>query len=137
MRPARLEFGVVETASNERARLLTPGFALITIAALAYFTSYAALIPTLPRYVKGPLGGSSVAVGIAVGSFAVTALLLRPVAGAIADRRGRKLLVTSGSLLVVAATGGMTGAHHLLAVIALRLLAGAGEAFFFVGAVRW
>ena len=62
-----------------------------------------AVLPVLPRYVHGPLDGGNIAVGIVVGSYAVTGLLLRPFAGRFADRRGRKPTVLVGSVLVAAA----------------------------------
>ena len=37
-----------------------------------------AVLPVLPRYVHGPLDGGNIAVGIVVGSYAATGLLLRP-----------------------------------------------------------
>ena len=61
------------------------------------------MLPVLPRYVHGPLDGGNIAVGIVVGSYAATGLLLRPIAGRFADRRGRKPTVLVGSLLVAAA----------------------------------
>ena len=61
-----------------------------------------AVLPVLPRYVHGPLDGGNIAVGIVVGSYAATGLLLRPVAGRYADRNGRRPTVLLGSLLVAA-----------------------------------
>ena len=49
-----------------------------------------AVLPVLPRYVHGPLDGGNIAVGVVIGSYAITGLLLRPFAGRFADRRGRK-----------------------------------------------
>ncbi len=37
-----------------------------------------AVLPVLPRYVHGPLGSGDLAVGIVIGAYAVTGLLLRP-----------------------------------------------------------
>ena len=48
------------------------------------------VLPVLPRYIHGPLGSGDVAVGVVIGAYAVTGLLLRPVAGRFADTRGRK-----------------------------------------------
>ena len=55
-----------------------------------------AVLPVLPRYVHGPLGAGDVAVGVVIGSYAITGLLLRPFAGRLADRRGRKPTVLLG-----------------------------------------
>ena len=60
------------------------------------------MLPVLPRYVHGPLGYGDVAVGVVIGAYAITGLLLRPFAGRLADRRGRKPTVLLGTLLLAA-----------------------------------
>ena len=54
------------------------------------------MLPVLPRYVHGPLDSGDVAVGVVIGAYAITGLLLRPFAGRLADRRGRKPTVLLG-----------------------------------------
>jgi MFS family permease len=116
-----------------RPRLVTPVFLLIMLSTLAYFVAIGAILPVLPRFIEGPLGGGSLAVGLGVGSFSVTALLLRPVAGRLGDRRGRRLLVVCGASLVGLSMAGLGLAKSFPELVGLRLLAGAGEAFFFTG----
>src|SRR4051794_26189155 len=87
-------------AAIARPPLVTPRFVLIVASGLAYFLALAMLTPVLPLYVKGPLSGNGLAVGIGVGAFAVGAVLLRPFAGRLGDRYGRKGLVVVGALLV-------------------------------------
>jgi MFS family permease len=115
------------------ARLVTPAFLLIAGASLAYFTAAGLTLPGVPRYVEGPLGGSNSAVGLAVGSFSVTAVIFRPWAGRLGDRRGRRLIMVGG-----AATVGLSILGYLVpslsALVAFRLLSGLGEALFFTGA---
>ena len=115
-------------------RLLTPLFALLIAAGLAYFLSIAALLPTLPRYVADELGGSGLDVGIVVGAFAVSAALVRPWVGRLGDVVGRRTMSLAGAGL--AALGilplGLVPAIWFLVV--LRLVAGLGEACFFIGA---
>ena len=55
-----------------------------------------ATLPVLPRYVRGPLGGGDLDVGIVTGAFAITGLACRPLAGHLADQRGRSLVVSPG-----------------------------------------
>ena len=119
---------------GERTTLWTRGFVLVTLSALAYFTSYAMMIPVLPDYVVEGLGGGNIAVGVTAGAFAVTALVLRPYAGILGDRKGRRILIMAGTAAVAATVLGLVWAGTLPAVIALRLVSGVGEAFFFVGA---
>jgi MFS family permease len=96
-----------------------------------------AVLPVLPRFVRGPLDASNVAVGIVVGSYAVTGLLLRPVAGRLADHRGRRRTVLLG-----AGTVAVGGFMYLLplgvpGLIAARLVLGAGEGAVFTAGSAW
>jgi MFS family permease len=117
-----------------RPRLITPAFVLIAVASLAYFTADGVLIPAVPLFVEGPLGGNDVAVGISVAAFAVTALVLRPWAGRLGDRRGRRPLMVIGGAIVSASVAGYLVAGSVTVLVAFRLLSGVGEAFFFTGA---
>lgn len=116
------------------ARLLTGRFVLIVAAGTAYFVAVAMLLPVLPRYVERELGGGSVAVGIASGSFFVGAVLLRPFAGRIGDRVGRRVLIVGGGVVVglATATYGLVEAQWW--IVLARFVGGIGEAAFFVGA---
>ncbi|MGH2637445.1 MAG: MFS transporter, partial [Actinomycetota bacterium] len=126
-----------ETATETAARptLLTPTFLLVAVAELCYFTADGVLLPALPRFVEGPLGGGNIAVGIVVGAFSLTAFFLRPWAGALADRRGRRILMVVGASLFASSVVGYLFATSVPALVATRLLTGVGEALFFVAAV--
>jgi MFS family permease len=117
-----------------REPLITPAFALIVASGLAYFMAIAMLNPVLPLYVKNSLGGGDVGVGVAVGAFALGAVLLRPGAGVLGDRYGRKLLLVGGAAVVAVATACYGLVESLPWLVGTRLLAGLGEAAFFVGA---
>jgi MFS family permease len=117
-----------------RRRLITPAFITVGVASLAYFTADGLLLPAVPLYVEGPLGGSDLAVGLTVGAFSVTALVLRPWAGRLGDRRGRRLLMVVGGATVGASVAGYAAATSVPVLVSLRLVSGIGEAFFFTGA---
>jgi MFS family permease len=119
------------TASGE-SRLFTPAFVALAIADLAYFTAAGILIQVTPLFAKGPLGADAVGVGIAIGAFSVTALVLRPWAGRESDRRGRRPLLVAGALLAGVAVAGHILTDNLLVLVILRLVLGAAEALFFV-----
>lgn len=119
--------------------LLHPGVAFAGVFAVTFFGMVAvgAVLPVLPRYVHGPLGSGDVAVGIVIGSYAVTGLLLRPFAGRLADRRGRKSTVLLGATLVA-----LGGFMYLLplgiaGLVAARLVLGAGEGTVFTASSAW
>ncbi len=116
-----------------------PGVAFAGVFAVTFagLLAVGAVLPVLPRYVHGPLEGGNVAVGIVVGSYAVTGLLLRPLSGRFADRRGRKPTVLFGSILVA-----VSGFLYLLplgipGLIAARLVLGAGEGTVFTAGSAW
>jgi MFS family permease len=114
--------------------LLTRRFVLVTVAALAYFIGLGVLVPVVPLVVERELDGGGVAVGVAVGAFSLTAAILRPWAGLLGDRSGRRLLVVGGSVALAAVISAYTLAGGLAALVFLRVLTGVGEAAVFVGA---
>ena len=116
------------------ARLIGPRFAIVTAATFAYFTCLGALLPTLPRYVEDELGGGGVAVGVVIGVFAVSAAAVRPWAGRLGDLRGRRLLISGGSLIMGLSVLGYALTDSVLPLVLLRLVSGLGEAAVFVGA---
>jgi MFS family permease len=129
--------GIVDLVAESGAsdgRMVTGRFLIVTLATFAYFLALGSLLPTLPRYVEDELGGNGFEVGLVVGAFAVSAALVRPWAGRIGDRYGRRILLSGGSLLVGLTTLAYTQVDVLGALIALRLLTGIGEAAVFVGA---
>jgi MFS family permease len=115
-------------------RLLTPQFLLIVACGLCYFLALAMLTPVLPHYVEDSLGAGSVAVGIAVGAFAIGAITLRTYAGRVGDRIGRRVLIIGGAGIVSASTLMYGVVHALWWLVLMRVVTGFGEAGFFVGA---
>lgn len=118
----------------DRTQLLTPQFLVVTAAGLLYFLALGVGLPVLPRFVEGPLGGGSVQVGVAVGAFAVGAVLLRPYVGRLGDRIGRRVLLVGGATIVGASVLCYLAATSLGLLVVARLLGGVGEAAAFVGA---
>lgn len=127
--------GTTRRSAPTRPALLTPAFVTVTLAALAYFTGDGVLIPAVPRYTQGPLGAGDVAVGLVAGAFSLSAFFLRPWAGGVADRWGRRPLMLAGAGLFAASTLAYGLASSPAALAGLRLLTGAGEALFWVGAL--
>src|SRR5215469_7166556 len=60
------------------------------------FLGFGAVLPGLAPHVRHDLGASDRAVGFVIGTFSVVALCSRPLAGHIADRRGRKSAFLAG-----------------------------------------
>jgi predicted MFS family arabinose efflux permease len=112
--------------------MFTRAFVMLALAELAYFTAVGVSIYTLPLYVTGPLGSDRAGAGLAFGAFAISALVLRPVAGRLCDTRGRLPVLLTGAVLCAAGMLLTAHAGTLLEVVALRLLLGIAEAAFFV-----
>ncbi len=125
----------MSTPAETKPRLVSAQFVMLGCAALAYFFADGVLVPSVPLYVTGPLTAGDVAVGLSVGAFSVSALLLRPWAGRLVDRHGRSIAMVGGASLFAASVAGYSLAESVGVLVALRLLTGVGEAFFFVGAV--
>ncbi|HYU60648.1 MAG TPA: MFS transporter [Solirubrobacterales bacterium] len=122
---------------RRRPRPAVAAFAGIFAVTLLALLSVGAVIPVLPRYVKGPLGEGDLAVGFVVGAFAFTGLAARPLAGHLADLRGRRLAVLLGSL-----TAGLAGVLYfvpggLASLVASRFALGAGEGTVFTAGAAW
>ena len=116
-----------------------PGVAFAGIFTVTFcgLLAVGATLPVLPRYVDGPLGEGKVAVGVVIGAYAITGLLMRPFAGRLADRRGRRPTALIGSLLM-----GVAGFLYLLplgvgGLIAARLVLGVGEGAVFTAGSAW
>jgi MFS family permease len=131
--------GAVSGSRSATPAMQRPGAAFAGVFAVTFLALVAvgAVLPVLPRYVHGPLDAGNIAVGVVIGAYAVTGLLLRPLAGRLADRRGRRPAMLLGAL-VVAASGflyllpfGLTG------LIVARLALGAGEGAVFTAGSAW
>ncbi len=118
----------------EREQLLTSRFVLVVTCGLCYFLALAMLTPVIPHYVKDQLRYGDAAVGVAVGAFAVGAVVLRTYAGRVGDTVGRRALIIWGAAMVAASTILYGLVHALWWLIAMRVVTGFGEAAFFVGA---
>jgi len=108
-------------------------FAVTTLNLLAIGVT----LPVVPRYVEGPLGAGSLAVGIVTGAFALSGIACRPLAGHFADRRGRRRAVVLGASL-----NALGGALHFLpagvpGLIVARLFVGMGEGMAYTASSAW
>jgi predicted MFS family arabinose efflux permease len=128
--------GLGSVRSDHREdRLLTAPFVRLALADLAYFTAAGVAIYALPLFVTGPVGSNEAGAGLAFGAFAVSALVLRPFAGRLADRYGRRPLLVSGALLCALAMLLTAAVSSLALVVVLRIVLGVAEAAFFVASL--
>ncbi len=120
---------------SPEARLFTREFATLSAAVLVFFVAGGILLPVTPLYTQEVLLGDRIAVGIVIGAFAVASLLMRPFAGRLTDRRGRRIALLLGATVSIVATVGHLFAGSIEILILMRLVLGAGEALFFVAGI--
>jgi MFS family permease len=119
----------VSTSAPAPASPHRPGISFAGLFAVTFcgLVAVGSVLPVLPRYVRGPLDEGDVAVGVVIGAYAITGLLLRPVAGRLADRWGRKPTVLLGSLLLVISGLLNLPSLGIAGLIAARLVLGAAK----------
>lgn len=112
-------------------------FAGVFAATFCGVLAVGSVLPVLPRYIHGPLDSGDLAVGIVIGAYAITGLLLRPIAGRLADTRGRKPMVLAGAVLV--AVGGLLYLPSLGVggLVVARMVLGAGEGTVYTAGSAW
>jgi MFS family permease len=112
-------------------------FAGVFVATFCGLVAVGSVLPVLPRYIHGPLDSGDLAVGIVIGAYAVTGLLMRPIAGRLADTRGRKPTVLAGTALVALSGLLYLPSLGIAGLIVARLILGAGEGAVYTAGSAW
>ncbi len=116
-------------------RAFTPRVLAVFGATALYFGIAGVSFPVLPRLVERELGGSEADIGLAFGVFAIGMLLVRPLAGWMLDRVGRRPVMVAGSsalviLQLLHVPAASTG--HLSVLLAVRVLTGAASSAMYL-----
>jgi MFS family permease len=123
--------GVQPVETSVGAGIYTSNFFVATLSNFFFFTSVNAF-SLLPLYIKD-LGGTESQIGAIMGIYSLTAIVAQPLAGALADRFGRKRFVMLGSALgVLASLGFAVSARLDLRFYVLRLFQGIGYSAFYI-----
>jgi MFS family permease len=109
-------------------------FALLCGATLFQFITLGIYLAALPLFVTEELHASRSAVGLAVGVFSLTAVLLRPSVGRGVDRSGRRPFLAAAPAILVVTSAGFIVAGAVPAVVVLRLIQGVAGACFYTAA---
>jgi len=112
-------------------------FAGVFGATLVAFLAIGAVLPILPRYVKGPLDGGDIAVGFVTGAFAIAAIVGRPIGGRLADRHGRKPIVLAGMLICTVAATLYYLPFGVAGIVFARLVLGLGDGWVYTASATW
>ena len=124
--------GAAEPASPSASAapaLLTRPFFFICLATGFFYLSFYLILPVMPLYVAG-LGGTSSQIGLIIGLFAATAMLMRPPAGWLIDTRGTRPILLVGMAIFLLASLGYLVARSVQPILALRLFHGIGMGLF-------
>ncbi|MCX6389381.1 MAG: MFS transporter [Solirubrobacterales bacterium] len=113
------------------------GFLPVFSSLLLTFCAVGATLPILPRYVKGPIGGGDVEVGLVIGAYAFAAILARPIGGRFGDRRGRRPVMIAGVLMTAIAGGIYAVPMGIPGLVLTRMLLGVGEGIVFTSGAAW
>lgn len=128
--------GAEAAARPQRHRVYTSRVLLLYAVGIAYFSVVGASFPLVPRLVQAELTGSSTEIGLAFGFFALGMLAVRPLAGLLADRFGRRRIIVAGASVIAVTQllhvpAARTG--ELVALLLVRLITGMASSVMYVG----
>ncbi|KAB2333435.1 MFS transporter [Bacillus mesophilum] len=109
-------------------KIWTKDFVFICLANFFVFLGFQMTLPTLPLFVE-ELGGNDQLIGIVVGIFTFSALLLRPYAGHALETKGRRYVYLIGLAIFVLSVGSFGFAASLTLLLAIRIIQGIGWGF--------
>ncbi len=117
-----------EKVQNMEQKIWTKDFVFIWLANFFVFLGFQMTLPTIPLYVK-ELGGNDQMVGIIVGIFTFSALLLRPYAGHALENKGRGFVYIIGLITFVLSMSIYGFVGSILLLVFIRIIQGAGWGF--------
>ncbi|CAM3751799.1 MFS transporter [Cytobacillus oceanisediminis] len=115
-----------QTVGSEK--IWSRDFVLILMSNFFIFLGFQMTLPTIPLFVE-KLGGNDQMIGIVVGIFTFSALLLRPYAGHALESKGRRFVYLIGLAIFVVSVGSFGFVNSLLFLFILRVVQGFGWGF--------
>ena len=116
-------------STGSGTRIASPQFLLLWASSFTFYFSFYLLIPGLPLYARA-LGIAEGQIGLIIGAFAASSMVMKPVAGWVADRRGRRPVLLAGAALFLAAPLLYPWSRTVGALLGVRLLHGVGMGFY-------
>lgn len=109
-------------------KIWTRDFILICIANFFVFIGFQMTLPTIPLFVK-ELGGSDQMIGIIVGIFTFSSLVIRPYAGHALETKGRRFVYLFGLMIFTISLASFAWIASIALLIIFRLIQGVGFGF--------
>ncbi|NRG47838.1 MFS transporter [Bacillus sp. CRN 9] len=116
------------TENLKKEKIWTRDFTLICLANFFVFLGFQMTLPTLPLFVE-ELGGNDQLIGMVIGIFTFSSLLMRPYAGHALETRGRRFIFLTGLGIFVISIGLIGLIHSIAFLFLLRLIQGVGWGF--------
>jgi MFS family permease len=120
---------MIGTMPAHRDRIASPQFLLLWASSFAFYLSFYLLLPALPLYAR-TLEIPEGQIGLIIGSFAASSMVMKPAAGWSADRWGRKPVLLAGAALFLVSSLLYPWSRSVGALLGVRLLHGAGMGFY-------
>ena len=108
-----------------KQKIWTRDFVLICFTNMFLFMGFQMTLPTLPLFVE-KLGGSDQLIGLVIGIFTLSALVLRPIAGHALESKGRRIVYMTGLFIFVLSVGSYAFVGSLVLLFAMRIVQGVG-----------
>ena len=115
-------------------KILTRDFVLCFSAQFAFTSVSFILVPTLPIYLSR-LGSTEIEIGILIGAYGISSLVLRPIVGKALSRIAEKKFMIAGAILFTLTSVAYVIAPPFWPFFIVRLFQGIGSAFFFTAAI--
>jgi len=109
-------------------KIWTRDFVFICLANFFVFFGFQMTLPTIPLFVK-ELGATDQFVGIIVGVFTFSALIIRPYAGHALESKGRQFVYMFGLAIFVLSVGSFAFITSIAILIIMRMVQGIGWGF--------
>lgn len=110
---------------QKKEPLWTRDFILISITSLFITMGFQMLLPVLPVF-SAELGGSDSWAGLVVGIFTISAVIMRPIAGHLLDKQGRRGVFISGLVVFFICVVAYNWTSTILILLILRFIHGFG-----------
>ncbi|AZV44521.1 MFS transporter major facilitator superfamily protein [Peribacillus asahii] len=116
---------LVKEHVSSKEKIWTRDFILICLANFFVFLGFQMTLPTIPLFVES-LGGNDRLIGVVVGIFTFSALLIRPFAGQLLETKGRRFVFLAGLTIFIFTIGVFGFTTSLILLFAIRVIQGIG-----------
>jgi MFS family permease len=115
-------------------KIFSRNFVLTFVAQFTFSSVCYILIPTLPIYLSR-LGSTEVEIGVLIGAFSVSSVVLRPFIGRVLLRIPERNFMIAGTVFFVLTSIAYLSVSHFWSFLIVRVLQGIGWAFFYTASV--